>query len=543
MERESMTFDVIIVGAGPAGLASAIRLAQLSKQHERPLSICVLEKAAEVGRHILSGAVLEPTALNELLPDWQSLNPPTHTPVSRDQFLYLSQQKAWSLPVPKMMNNQGNFIISLGQFCRWLASIAESLGVQIFPGFTAKEVLLNEQGHVRGVLTGDMGLDAKGNPKPHYQPGYELLASQTFFSEGCRGSLSEWLIKHFKLREPTNPQTYALGLKELWEIPTEKHQAGLVVHTVGWPLPRDTYGGTFLYHFDKNLIALGMAIGLDYPNPYLNPYEELQQFKHHPYLRNLLQGGQRLEYGARSLNEGGIQAIPKLTFPGGLLMGCSAGFLNVPKIKGTHTAMKSGMLAAETLFEALKPESMAIELKSYQQVIQSSWIWKELTRVRNIRPYFQKGLWRGLCFSAIDQYLFFGKTPWTLKHHLDHTQLVPAKGAKPIEYPKHDNQVSFDKLHSVSLSGTNHEEDQPCHLVLKDIEVPIRVNLEQYAAPETRYCPAGVYEVIQNEGKAPYLQINAQNCLHCKACDIKDPTQNITWTTPEAGGGPNYSSL
>ena len=537
MQRESMEFDVVIVGAGPAGLSAAIRLGELSKKNNKPLQICVIEKGEEVGAHILSGAVLDPSALQELIPDWQIKNPPTHTAVTKDQFMFLTENKSYRLPTPPQMRNHGNYIISLGQFCRWLANEAERLGVNIFPGFAATEILYDNDGRVLGVITGDKGVDKEGQQTARYQPGIELRAKQTLFAEGCRGSLTKTLIERFNLCNESDPQTYGLGIKELWEIPDELHQPGLVMHSVGWPLDNKTYGGSFMYHFDKNLLAIGFVIGLDYKNPYLNPYEEFQRFKTHSSIAPLLENSKRIGYGARSLNEGGLQSIPKLSFPGGLLIGCAAGFLNVPKIKGIHNAMKSGMIAAESIFPNIS------ENQTFSENIQNSLIWDELYRARNIRPAMSWGLWPGLIYSAIDTYILRGKAPWTFHHQADYRQLQYIDHCNKIEYPKHDNKITFDLLSSVFLTHSKHEENQPCHLKLKDPSIAIQVNLKYYAAPETRYCPAGVYEIIYDENNAPRLQINAANCIQCKACDIKDPTQNITWTPPEGGCGPQYSMM
>ncbi|MET0680055.1 MAG: electron transfer flavoprotein-ubiquinone oxidoreductase [Burkholderiales bacterium] len=543
MERESMQYDVVIVGGGPSGLACAIRLKQLAQAGGREVSVCVLEKGSEIGAHILSGAVLEPRALAELFPNWKELGAPLNTPATEDRFLFLTESKAWRLPTPPQMANHGNYIISLGNLCRWLGSQAEALGVEIYPGFAAAEVLYDGTGRVRGVATGDMGIAKDGSKTDAFQPGIELHARQTVFAEGCRGSLTKALFERFPLRDGVDPQTYGLGIKELWEVAPEKHRPGLVIHTTGWPLDARTYGGSFLYHLEGNLVAVGFVVGLDYENPYLSPYEEFQRFKTHPEIRGLFDGGRRIAYGARAISEGGFQSLPKLTFPGGLLIGDTAGFLNVPKIKGTHTAMKSGMTAAEALFEALADERV-VEIKSYPDRLKQTWLWDELYRVRNIRPSFRWGLWGGMAYSAIDTYVFQGKAPWTLRNHADHPALKPASEFRAIAYPKPDGKLTFDRLSSVFISNTNHEENQPSHLQLRDPAIAIKVNLATYDAPEQRYCPAGVYEIVRDpDGSHPRLQINAQNCVHCKTCDIKDPLQNINWVVPQGGGGPNYPNM
>ena len=543
--REVMEYDVLVVGAGPSGLSAAIRLKQLANAAGQELSVCVIEKGSEVGAHLLSGAVFEPHALDELIPDWKDKGAPLTTPAREDHFVFLTATKAHKFPVtPPQMNNHGNFIISLGNLARWMAAQAEELGVEIYPGFAAAEVLYDDTGAVKGVATGDMGIGKDGEHTANYTPGMELHARQTIFAEGCRGSLTKTLFDTFSLRDGVDPQTYGIGIKELWEIDPAKSKPGLIVHTIGWPMDAKTYGGSWLYHMDGNLVSVGFVVGLDYANPHLSPFEEFQRYKTHPAIRPTFEGGRRIAYGARALSEGGFQSIPKLTFPGGLIVGDAAGFLNVPKIKGNHTAMKSGMVAAEAVYEHLTGGSNGCEATAYPERLKASWVWSELHAVRNIRPGFQKGLWAGLANAAYETAVK-GKSPWTLHHHhADHATLKKASEAPKIVYPKPDGVVSFDRLSSVYLSNTNHEENQPAHLTLKDAETPIRVNLDLYDAPETRYCPAGVYEIVRAEdGTNPRLQINAQNCVHCKTCDIKDPTQNITWVVPEGGGGPNYPGM
>ncbi len=543
MERESMEYDVVIVGAGPSGLAAAIRLRQLCAEGGREISVCIVEKGAEVGAHILSGAVIDPRALDELLPDWKGGGAPLDTPAGDDRFLYLTESKAFRLPTPPQMHNSGNYIVSLGMVCRWLGEQAEALGVEIYPGFAAAEVLYDDDGAVRGVATGDMGITKSGEQGPNYQPGVELIARQTLFAEGCRGSLTQTLFDRFDLRRDCDPQTFGIGIKELWEVAPENHKPGTIIHTIGWPLDGATYGGSFVYHLGEGKVSIGFVIGLDYANPYLDPYMEFQRFKHHPAIRPTLEGGRRIAYGARALNEGGLQSIPKLTFPGGMLIGDTAGFLDVPKIKGTHTAMKSGMTAAEAVYAGLGDGDAPREIAAYADALKESWVWQDLARARNIRPAFNRGRWFGLVYSALDTYLFRGRAPWTFHNHADHDRLAKASACRPIDYPKPDGAISFDRLTSVAYSSTSHEEDQPPHLTLRDDSVPIDVNLALYDAPEQRYCPAGVYEIVSDGGGAPRLQINAQNCVHCKTCDIKDPTQNIVWVTPEGGGGPAYAEM
>ena len=538
--REIMEYDVVVVGAGPSGLSAAIKLKQLTKEANKDLSVCVIEKGSEVGAHIVSGAVIETKALDELIPDWKSKNSPLKTEAKDDKFLYLTETKSYQLPTPPQMHNKGNYIISLSDFTKWLAQQAEELEVEIYPGFAASEVLFDEKNKVLGVATSDMGRLKDGSEGPNFERGIELRAKQTIFSEGCRGHLGKILMEKFSLNSDNSPQTYGIGIKELWEVTPENSKPGSIMHTTGWPLDNDTYGGSFLYHLDNNKVSIGFVIGLDYKNPYLSPYLEFQRFKHHPAIKKLLEGGRRINYGARALNEGGVQSLPKLTFPGGMLVGCEAGFLNVPKIKGTHLAMKSGMIAAQSIFENIDKKD---EISEFQTDIKQSWLWKELYKVRNIRPSFKWGFWKAIAYSAIDTYIFRGNAPWTIDHHgTDHESLGNKHEYNVINYPKPDNVISFDRLTNVSFSGTNHEENQPCHLQLKDEQVPINTNFELYDNPETRYCPAGVYEIVLNDNK-PKLQINAQNCVHCKTCDIKDPTQNINWVTPQGGGGPNYQGM
>jgi electron-transferring-flavoprotein dehydrogenase len=533
--REAMEFDVLVVGAGPGGLSAAIRLKQINPE----LSVCVVEKGGAVGAHILSGAVLEPRALKELFPDCDPAMIPLATPVAEDRFMFLTETKAFKMPTPPQMHNAGNYIVSLGNVVRWLGQQAEEAGVEIYPGFAAAEVLM-EDGRVVGVATGDMGIGKDGEPTGNFARGMELRATYTIFAEGCRGSLSKQLMKNLGLNADNDPQTYGIGIKELWEVKPDKFRKGLTMHTIGWPMKPDTYGGSFLYHFGENLMAYGFVVGLDYTNTFLSPFQEMQRFKTHPAISPFFEGAKRISYGARALNEGGIQSLPKLNFPGGVLIGCAAGTLNVPKIKGTHTAMKSGMVAAEAIAAALAGDRPA-EVTAYTDMMKASWIWPELHAVRNIRPGFAKfGLYGGLVNAALETYVLRGKAPWTLKNHNDYDHLKLAKDSTPIDYPKPDGKLTFDRLSSVFISNTNHEENQPAHLTLLDPAKAITVNWNEYRSPETRYCPAGVYEIVGAEAGEPKLQINAQNCVHCKTCDIKDPTQNINWVVPEGAGGPNY---
>ena len=552
MQRDVMTYDVVIVGAGPAGLAAAIRAKQLAAAAGKELSVCVLEKGAQVGAHILSGAVIDPIAINELIPDWRARGAPVVTAVSDDHFLMLSESGGWRVPpqfIPPLMRNHGNYIISLGKLCVWLAEQAEALGVEIYPGFAAAELLYRDDGAVKGILTGDLGVAKNGAHKPGYAPGMELHAKYTLIAEGARGSLAKQAEARFGLRTGRDAQKYGIGFKELWRVAATRHKPGTVIHTLGWPLHGAAGGGGFLYHLEDNRVAVGFVVHLDYANPYLSPFDEFQRFKTHPALREVFAGGERLCYGARAITEGGLQSIPKLTFPGGALIGCSAGFVNLPRIKGSHNAMKTGMLAAEAAFQAVCVEGRdgGDELAAYAKAAADSWVYQDLDAVRNVKPALSRwGLWGGMLCAGVELWLrHFGmRLPWTLRHaKADHASLKLARDCRPIAYPKPDGVVSFDKLSSVYLSGVSHEEDQPVHLRLARPELAVEHNLKLYDAPEQRYCPAGVYEIIRAADEPPRLQINASNCVHCKACDIKDPLQNITWVTPEGGGGPNYVDM
>ena len=554
--REAMEYDVVVVGAGPAGLATAIHLKQLAAAGGREVSVVVLEKGSEPGAHILSGAIMDPSALSELIPDWKAKGAPLNQPVTEDAMVFLGENSSLRVPnflLPQCFHNEGNYIVSLANVTRWLAQQAEALGVEIFPGFPAAEVLYNEDGSVKGVATGNMGVGKDGEPTENFQLGMELHARYTIFAEGSRGHLGKQLIARFKLDEGRDPQTYGLGVKEVWEIDPKRHQPGFVLHTAGWPMQSDTYGGAFLYHMEGNLVSLGFITGLDYANPYLSPFEEMQRWKTHRNIRWYLEGdesqgikpGKRLSYGARAITAGGLLSLPKQVFPGGALVGCDAGYLNVSRIKGSHAAIKSGMLAAEAAYEAIAADRRHDELAKYPELFERSWLYTELNKARNFKTWFKKGLATATLMNGLEQKLLGGTIPWTLhRDRPDHSYLKPAAECQPIAYPKPDGKLTFDRLSSVFISNTNHAEDQPAHLTLKDPSVPVQVNLARYAGPEGRYCPAGVYEFVADEsGSGQRLQINAQNCVHCKTCDIKDPTQNIVWVTPEGGGGPNYTNM
>ena len=553
--RESMAYDVVVVGGGPAGLSAAIRLKQLAQEKGHDVSVVVLEKGSEPGAHILSGAIMDPIALTELFPKWKEMGAPLNQPVTEDIFLMTTETGATRVPnftLPPCFHNDGNYIISLGNFTRWLGEQAEALGVEIFPGFTAAEVLYNEDGSVKGVATGNLGIGKDGEPTDNFQLGMELHAKYTVFAEGARGHLGKQVIAKFKLDEGKDPQSYGIGIKELWEIDPARHKAGLALHSAGWPLDEKTYGGSFLYHMEDNKVVVGFVVGLDYTNPWLSPFEEFQRFKTHPNIRWYFEGDEakgiapakRISYGARAITAGGILSLPKTVFPGGALIGCEAGYLNASRIKGSHAAIKTGMLAAEAAYDALQTGRQHDELSAYPEAFQKSWLFTELNKARNFKQWFKKGRTVGTLMTGVEQFLLRGHVPWTIRRTAaDHTYLKPAAECKPIQYPKPDGKLTFDRLSSVFISNTNHEENQPAHLTLKDASVPVGINLAKFAGPEARYCPAGVYEYVKNEDQSDRLQINAQNCVHCKTCDIKDPTQNIVWVTPEGGGGPNYSGM
>lgn len=546
-ERESMEYDVVVVGAGPAGLATAIRLKQLAAERNNDISVCVLEKGSEVGAHILSGAVMDPRALNELIPDWKEKGAPLDTQVNEDKFLFLSQNGARSTPnwlLPECFQNHGNYIVQLGLVVRWMGEQAEALGVDLFPGFAAAEILYDDNGAVKGVATGDMGVARDGSHTAHYQPGMELLARYTVFAEGSRGQLGRELIERYNLDAGRDPQSYGIGIKEMWEVDPSQSKPGLVVHTAGWPLDADTYGGSFLYHLKDNIVVVGLVVGLDYANPWLSPFEEFQRYKTHPAIRPTFEGGKRIAYGARALTAGGLLSLPKLCFPGGVLVGCEAGTLNASRIKGSHSAIKTGALAAEAAFDALTAGRSHDELTAYPAAFEQSWLYEELNKARNFKQWFKKGRTVGTLMTGIEQWLLKGKMPWTIhRTKPDHACLQPAAECARIDYPKPDGKITFDRLSSVFISNTNHDENEPIHLTLKDDAVPVAVNLTKFGGPEQRYCPAGVYEFVKTDTGEDKLQINAQNCVHCKTCDIKDPTQNIVWIAPQGGEGPVYNGM